>query len=222
VRGSEALESYSAALNGVEREFEDLSYRSRGVASDSAEGPQTIPSVAEIQRLLTSGTALVEYVVGNKSVSILVVTRGSVTGLSAPVASESLATRIELLRDLIAERKPEWRQPAKSLRTLLVDPLRSAGHLSQIRNLVIVPDGVLNYVPFAALPTEGSRFLGDEFTIAYLPSAVMLTKQASATAGRNAVDRERAVLHRRERNVPVRLITSIRHVEARLFLSKTE
>jgi CHAT domain-containing protein/Tfp pilus assembly protein PilF len=186
-RRSEAVESYSAELSRAEREFEDLSDRSRGVAVDSAQGLQPIPSSTEIQRLLASGTALIEYVVGKKSVSILVVTPGSVTGLSAPVASESLASRIELLRDLITERKPDWRQPAEGLRTLLVDPLRSAGYLSQIRNLVIVPDGVLNYVPFAALPTKGRRFLGDEFTIAYLPSAVTLTKQASATAGRNAL-----------------------------------
>jgi len=186
-RRSEALESYSAELNRAEREFEDLSDRSRDVAGDSAAGSQTIPSLREIQRLLSPGTALVEYVVGKKSVSILVATPSSVTGLSAPVDSESLASRIELLRDLITERKPDWRLPAKSLRTLLVDPLRSAGYLSQIRNLVIVPDGVLNYVPFAALPTEGSRFLGDEFTVAYLPAAVTLTKRASAAAGRNAL-----------------------------------
>ena len=186
-RRSEALESYSAELSRAERVFEDLSGRSRAVAVDSAPGLQPIPSSAEIQRLLASGTALVEYVVGKKSVSILVVTPGSVTGLSAPVASESLASRVELLRDVVTERKPDWRQPAKSLRTLLVDPLRGGGLLNQIRNLVIVPDGVLNYVPFAALPTEGSRFLGDEFTIAYLPSAVTLTRQASATPGRNAL-----------------------------------
>lgn len=186
-RRSGALESYSAELSRTERELEDLLNRSGGVAVDFAQVLQPVPSSAEIQRLLTSGTALVEYVVGNKSVSILVVTPSSVTGLSAPVSSESLTSRIELLRDLITERKPDWRRPAKSLRTLLVDPLRSGDFLDEIRNLVIVPDGVLNYVPFAALPTEGSRFLGDEFTIAYLPSAITLTKQVSAMAGRNAL-----------------------------------
>ena len=186
-RRSEALESYSDELKRAEKEFENLSDRTRGAAVDSTQGLQTIPSSAEIQRLLASGTALVEYVVGKRGVSILVVTPDSVSGLSAPLASESLASRIELLRDLVTERKSGWRQPAKRLRTLLVDPLRGAGSLNQIRNLVIVPDGVLNYVPFAALPTEDGRFLGDEFTIAYLPSAVMLTKQASATAGRKVL-----------------------------------
>jgi hypothetical protein len=31
-------------------------------------------------------------------------------------------------------------------------------------------------VPFAALPTDSNHFLGDEFTISYLPSAVTLTE----------------------------------------------
>jgi CHAT domain-containing protein/Tfp pilus assembly protein PilF len=186
-RRSQALESYSAELGRAEKEFQELSDGSRGAARDSAAEPQTIPSVAEIQRLLARGAALIEYVVGKQRVSILLVTPVSVAGLSVPVVSENLASRTELLRALITERKPEWRQPARGLRALLVDPLRIAGYLSRIHKLVIVPDGVLNYMPFAALPTEGNYFLGDEFTIAYLPSAATLTKQASGTGGGSAL-----------------------------------
>jgi CHAT domain-containing protein len=42
-------------------------------------------------------------------------------------------------------------------------------------------------VPFAALPTGRTRFLGDEFTIAYLPSAVALAKQRSGTISGRAL-----------------------------------
>ena len=47
-----------------------------------------------------------------------------------------------------------------------------------------MPDGVLNYVPFAALPAKTHRFLGDEFTIAYLPAAAALVRKSKTSGGR--------------------------------------
>jgi len=147
--------------------------------------PQTIPSAAEIRHLLPPGTALIEYVVGKQTVSILLMTAASIVGMSVSITSENLSSRTELLRDLITARNPEWVQPANGLATLLVNPLRIAGYLGKIHRLFIVPDGVLNYVPFAALPTDRTWFLGDEFTIAYLPSATALIREpAGTTRGR--------------------------------------
>ena len=146
---------------------------------------QAIPTTTEIQRSLPPDTALIEYVVGRQTISILVITRLSVIGLPVSIASGSLSSRTELLRDLIMARRSEWIQPARGLYTLLLRPVQSTGYLKGIRQLLIVPDGVLNYVPFAALPTSRSRFLGDEYTVAYLPSAVALvTESAGRSNGR--------------------------------------
>jgi CHAT domain-containing protein len=73
------------------------------------------------------------------------------------------------------------------LRKFLVDPLQTAGYLSEIHQLVIVPDGVLNYLPFAALPTAHGRFLGDDFTVAYLPSAAALVMESPGTGSGKAL-----------------------------------
>ena len=62
-----------------------------------------------------------------------------------------------------------------------MDPLVNAGYLAGIRELVIVPDGVLNYLPFAALPVGRQRFLGDKYTIAYLPAAAALVRNSKAS-----------------------------------------
>ena len=182
-RRGQALESYSAELSRAERDYEDLLDDGRDPEPDSK--AQAIPTTTEIQRSLPRDTALIEYVVGRQTVSILVITRLSVIGLPVSIASGSLSSRTELLRDLIMARRSEWIQPARGLYTLLLRPVQSTGYLKGIRQLLIVPDGVLNYVPFAALPTSRSRFLGDEYTVAYLPSAVALvTESAGRSNGR--------------------------------------
>lgn len=179
-RRGQALELYSAELARAERSYEDL--------LDSAQDPSVgrtptnaVPSAADIQHLLPQSTAVVEFVVGNDSISALLITRESVSGVPIRIASESLSSRIELLRGLITERSERWTQPARGIYELLVTPLEREGKLRDVRRLLLVPDGVLNYIPFVALP-NGSRYLGDEYSIAYLPSAAALAADESETS----------------------------------------
>jgi CHAT domain-containing protein/Tfp pilus assembly protein PilF len=186
-RRGQALESYSAELQRAERDYQALLDNSRNSTRDSKGQQQRVPAAAEIRSSLSRGTALIEYVVGKQAVSILVITPTSVIGLPVVITSESLSSRIELLRDLITEQRPEWVRPAMGLRKFLVDPLQTAGYLGEIHQLVIVPDGVLNYLPFAALPTAHGRFLGDDFTVAYLPSAAALVRESTGTRSGRAL-----------------------------------
>jgi CHAT domain-containing protein len=110
-----------------------------------------------------------------------------VLGIPVAVSAESLFSRIELLRALITRRKPEWVKPARGLTQLLVAPMQRDGYLDGIHRLFIVADGVLNYVPFSALPIGNGRFLSDQFTLSYLPSAVALTKKRSTEASRKTL-----------------------------------
>ena len=186
-RRGQALELYSAELERAERDYQELLDNSRNSAPDSRAHPWTIAAAAEIQRLLPRDSALIEYVVGKQAVSILVITPTFVIGIPVLITSESLSYRTELLRDLITEQRPEWVQPARGLRRFLVDPLQAAGYLGKVHQLVIVPDGVLNYVPFAALPTSHNGFLGDDYTVSYLPSAAALARQPGRTGSGRAL-----------------------------------
>jgi CHAT domain-containing protein len=182
-RRGQALESYSAELAKAERDYEALLDNSRSsMSAGSMRDGESIPPLTEVQHLLPDDAALIEYGVGRQTLSIMLVTPASITGIPVPITSESLTSRTELLRGLITERRAEWTQPAVGLRKLLVDPLQKDGHLAGVRQLLIVPDGVLNYVPFSALPT-GQRFLGDEFTITYLPAAAALARKQETREG---------------------------------------
>ena len=173
-----AVQLYSAELRQAERNYETL--LDAHIADSKTGRGDSIPSVPQIQRHLSDDTAVLEYVVGKLTVSILLVRSNSVVGLRVPISYESLSSRTELLRDLISGRRAEWVEPARGLRRLLLDPLESAGDLVGIRQLLIVPDSVLNYVPFAALPVGRHRFLSDDFTLAYLPAASALAADSKA------------------------------------------
>jgi CHAT domain-containing protein/Tfp pilus assembly protein PilF/predicted negative regulator of RcsB-dependent stress response len=219
-RREQALQLYSTELTQAEREYAAVLDDSRSSAvvskSDQAE---PIPSVAEIQRHLPEKTALVEYVVGKHSISILLVSSRSVVGLPVKVPFESLSSRTELLRDLIARRRAEWNEPASGLRKLLFDPLENGGYLSGVRRLLIVPDSVLNYVPFAALPLGRQRFLGDEFTLTYLPAAAALARN-SRTNGRKLLAMAPSDAHLPNATDEVRGIGQIFGVDSRVIVGK--
>lgn len=180
-RRGTALDEYSAELARAEREYAAV------IESSSSGNPNSSPdahvlSSSDVQHELAPRTAIVEYVVGRQALSILFVTGNGVNGLSIPITSASLASRSELLRTLIAARSPDWIEPARGLRQILIDPLDEAGYLSSIRELLIVPDGILNYVPFSALPVSKQGFLADRFTLAYLPAASALTRSSEASS----------------------------------------
>lgn len=183
VRDSErrgpAVEVFSEELAQAEREYEKLL---DSVPSINRPGRTGALSATEVQNLLPLDTALLEYVIGNESISIFLVSASSVTGVPVQIKPESLSSRTELLRGLVLARSPEWIAPAQGLRKILVDPVLA--NLKSIHRLLIVPDGVLNYVPFAALPMADRRMVGEEFTIAYLPAAAALARQPEITGGR--------------------------------------
>jgi CHAT domain-containing protein/Tfp pilus assembly protein PilF len=182
-RRGQALDLFATELDQAERAYQELLDSAR--STPSGKSPQSVPASAEIQHLLPPATALIEYVVGKEALSILTVKAESVVGTTVPVNSASLSSRTELMRGLILSRSPAWIGPAEGLQRLLIAPLQRAGYLRSIQRLIIVPDGVLNYVPFAALPTSSSMVLGDSFVIAYLPAAAALaTARTKESSGR--------------------------------------
>ncbi|MEM0925033.1 MAG: CHAT domain-containing protein, partial [Planctomycetota bacterium] len=84
--------------------------------------------------------------------------------------------------------KDQWRDLAIELRDRLIMPGTGTileGPLAGVKHLVIVPDGLLWYLPFDLLPVEDrdSKFLGDSIQISYAatPALAMFPTGAEAT-----------------------------------------
>ncbi len=140
---------------------------------------------------LKPGEALIEYVVGPDEVMIFVLTPGGLRASSTPIRQADLHSRLELLRDLLQQRDSDrWKRPAESLSRSLLEPVWKEGWLEGVEHLYLVPHGMLNYLPFALLKIDGTadrRLLIENFTLAYLPTAQVLTGKQSKSNGPQTV-----------------------------------
>lgn len=177
---SGATTTFSAELANAEREYSELVglHASVGVLSP------VVPEPSEVERDLPDNRAVIEYVVGPRQIAIFVLRHDGLHAKLEPLSSGELESKITLLRDLV--RRPEssdWERPAQSLRRLLVDPIEKADWLRGANEIVIVPHGLLHYVPFATLVRStrtGNRFLIEDYVISYVPMAGALTTSSSA------------------------------------------
>ncbi len=156
-----------------------------------------LSSFEAIQALLDPDTVLLEYLLGQDGGLVFAVTREGLATAELPARSviDEKARRLHALvtarKDRVpfetaAERSRRWARAdaeyerlAREMSELLLRPV--ADRLA--RRLVVVADGPLHYVPFAALPdptSAGARLIeGHEIT--HLPSAsVLATLRAQA------------------------------------------
>jgi len=170
-----ALSIYSEELLVAERAYEALLDDRRRLRSPGRIA--RAPTYEEVRQQLLPGEGLLEYVVGENSVMIFVLTREGILALTGEMGRERLRSRVELLRDLISRPDGDrWQRPANSLAGVLIEPLHEAGALAHLHHLYVVPHGTLNYLPFSLLPSghESGRLLLEDFTLAYLPTAAAL------------------------------------------------
>ena len=139
-------------------------------------------SVERVQRelLRDEDTVLLEYLLGETRSYVWIIFKGGLEVASLP-PREEIERAVRRLLSVISQ-PPTHRtfsDQSRQLCTLLI-PNNGIG-LSRASNLIIVPDGILFYLPFEALlqsKSEGSgsknRFLLEDFDISYAPSASTL------------------------------------------------
>jgi CHAT domain-containing protein/Flp pilus assembly protein TadD len=185
-RRERAIATFSEELNEAEREYEALlddhrrTHRRYGVFTT----PVTYDTV---KTRIAADEALVEYVVDEDAVIAFVVTARSLGAVTLALAKTDLASKIELLRDLLHRRDNDlWTKPAASLGRALIEPLVASPALAGVRKLNIVPHDVMNYLPFDLLPL-GPGVLMDRFALAYLPTAATLAMPADGGEESNSM-----------------------------------
>lgn len=165
----------------------------------------TKPSVhvADIQALLDDGTVLLEYLLGDVRSYLWVVSRDSLASYELPPRREveEMASRAHQLLSSPSERDPSLQRKAldELSRTVIAPALAELAG----KRLVIVADGALQYVPFAALPIPSSELkpgmptvqpLLAEHETVLLPSAGVLREIRRAREARPASTRSLAIL----------------------------
>lgn len=167
--------------------------------------PQSL-SLKEIQQsVLDADTSLLEYLLGDERSYLWLVTQSSILSYELPKRSEveaaarrvyeSLTARQQVARRTDAERlkriakaDAEFQTASLALSKMLLGPVSPQ---LRTKRLLIVADGALQFVPFAALPVsktmKNASPLVFEHEIVSLPSA-----SALAVLRRDTADREHA------------------------------
>lgn len=149
------------------------------------------PSLLEIRRLLDTDTLLLEYAVGEERSFLWVLGADGLLATEVLPKRSTLEAQTRRTHELLSSRSRRAtskvvQKVAADLRKTLLGPV--ADHLAGKR-LLIVPDGPLHGVPFAALPArpEGPPLLADH-EIVLAPSASALAFLRREQARRPAAD----------------------------------
>ena len=206
-----ALAADPGELAALARTYADLDYRLQQIDAEirgrlassgttSAEVP--LARLRDVQQSLDGDTVLLEFLLGDERSYLFEVTakgiethvllpRGTLEA-SALRAYDALTTRLRPGPDGRTRSEHEregdraFQEEGAQLSTWLLGKVAS---LSRYRRVVIVADGALHYVPFAALPTPGTSGresrapLIDRHEIVNVPSATALLTQRRVAPG---------------------------------------
>ncbi|MCT7958528.1 CHAT domain-containing tetratricopeptide repeat protein [Laspinema palackyanum] len=170
--------------------------------------PQPLTSEQIQQQVLDNDTLLLQYSLGEDRSFLWAVTPDTVEVYELPPRAEIEELGEQFYRLM---QNPEYRGESRNITVSPNIPQinASATELSQMllspvadklagKRLLVVPDGVLNFIPFAALPTPGS---GDELTpllvnheIINLPSSSTLAILREQDAGRQLAPKTVALI----------------------------
>jgi CHAT domain-containing protein/Tfp pilus assembly protein PilF len=164
------------------------------------------------QKVIQPGTFFIEYLVGENQTITWVIGKNSFVYEKLDLKREDLE---KMVTDLLQPFRDVKEGKIKNLANVGFDPKLAQQlylqifqpvekHLQKDRHLIIVPDGILHYLPFEALVTEiekkqfdrniifsryeNAQYLVERYAISYSPSASVLNpellKQDKSTKGR--------------------------------------
>jgi CHAT domain-containing protein/Tfp pilus assembly protein PilF len=215
-------EAAAKEISSLTTEYDELRAQIRAHSPRYAALTQPQPlGLTEIQQqVLDPDTLLLEYSLGENASYLFVVSQTAISNHLLPKRAE-IEAAARGVRELLTAQQPQsgdtdtkyqarvkeaednyWTQAA-ALSRMLLGP--AASQLGKKR-LAIVADGILQYIPFAALPTPSSgndegrnsgaepQPLFVEHEIVSLPSASTLATLRRETAGRKPAEKSLAVL----------------------------
>lgn len=123
-------------------------------------------SLSEIKAIIPKGEALIEYYYSGKDMYAFVLSAGGLQ--SAKISTEGLVEEVEAFRKSLEN--PGSQQTIELSGKLYQRLFKTLEGAIKDRELIIVPHGVLHYIPMNALH-DGKDYLIDRYSIRLMPSA---------------------------------------------------
>jgi CHAT domain-containing protein/predicted negative regulator of RcsB-dependent stress response len=175
------LASIDAQLQKARLEYEAYETRIYAAHPDlkAGQGGSEPLSLNEAGALINdSQTALLEYVVTQNRTYLFVLTKPNSTDpvslkvYPIEVSARELATRVADFRQRLAGNSADFKEPARSLYDLLLQPAQS--ELDGKKAIYIVPSAGLWELPFQALLSKSHKYVLEDHALSYAPSLSVL------------------------------------------------
>ncbi len=168
----EAEDRYNALISEMRQENPE-------VAAIIAQKPCPIESIQD--KVLDKETIILEYFLGEKMSLMFLISNDSFKIFPLPSREEILNSMKPYLKIISDTPIKDFRSKSEARRfyNMLLQPTETEISNS-VKNLVIIPDGVLHYMPFETLvmkdpdPISEKNYLISKYTISYSPSASLL------------------------------------------------
>ncbi|EGV44151.1 CHAT domain-containing protein [Bizionia argentinensis JUB59] len=165
----EAKKSYRELVTTIETEYKsyfDLKYNAKVI------------TLKEVQAFLNSDTALVSYFYGNNAIYSITITKNN-KSIQRIIRNQELDDAIISVYNMLSIPKSDLQELNKMSNELYLKVLApSITNISE-KNVIIISDGLLNYIPFSSLSINGSsQYVVGNYAISYVNSATLL-KQLS-------------------------------------------
>lgn len=203
------IDTFAKEIRALEDEYQQVQVAIRKASPAYAALTQPQPlGLKEIQQLLEPNTVLLEYSLGEERSYLFVVTPDSLKTFTLPkgeeirklaqqvsqsVTARSVVSSLETpaqKETRLAQADKQFAQTAGELGRLILAPADL-----ETKRVVVIPDGALQYVPFAALSLrETYRPLVLDNEIVSLPSASALAVQRQTLANRKPAPKSLAVI----------------------------
>jgi CHAT domain-containing protein len=134
-------------------------------------------SLEETQKALSKNELIISYFYGNSAIYSIAFNGNEKKMLRIPIEAE-LETTLKKVYRMLSDPKSDVVALGRATHEIyksLLEPILTFG--SQ-ENLIIFPDGILNYIPFSALNTspEDVSYLAEKHAISYVNSATLLSE----------------------------------------------
>ena len=128
-------------------------------------------SVKQLQSILEENTAFVEYFTGDSTTYIFTITKTEFTVKSVSIDFTFTKSVENIITTLKTGEFYDFSKESNNLYKTLIEPI--SNEIAGSKKLVIVPDGIMNKIPFEILfeANKKKNYLINNFEISYSPSA---------------------------------------------------
>ncbi len=137
---------------------------------------QSIPTIAEVQKLLNKQSAILSYHLSEKELVTFCITKKELSYYKQKIDS-SFFILLNSFKQALSNTNQTEKYEAAKIYKLLITPIRNK--IEDKQQLLIIPDDELNNIPFEVLTDEKNNYLLNEWIVQYQYSTALLKNKLS-------------------------------------------